>query len=557
MTAGQKRKFYRNMQYGRSARTLAVLGVHLMALAGPIALVVLGVLLGMALSNHHGAHQLATNHHQVSFAFLGSLAQIRELREKRGKAAADAQALIPKVGEKWTAEARQKFDAFMTEADTLKTQIDALQADVDREARAAATSRETGGVPRLPESPIGGPEQLSAVTQYRTALKKHRTKALETIRPEARVVVEELNRRYWEALKDYLTCDPIMGMRNPESRDILAGKDPAFRELVGRAPKMQDQEVRDLGVGTGSLGGFFVPQGFVYDIEEALKYYGDMLNVAEVMDTATGQPLPYPTDNDTTNTGEIVGEGQQVSDADVSIGHIVFGAFKFSTKMVKVSIELLQDSAFDLESYLKKKFAIRLGRILNTKFTVGAGTTEPLGIITAIVANDGTPNATPGQAYGIPLIASGSAANDGSGNTGTNSIGSGDLFNLEHTVDPLYRRGAKYMLHDQTLRFIKTLLDKYGRPLWIPGLAMDAPDTINGYEYSINNDMATIAASANTVAFGSLDKYLIRRVKELAIVRLSERFADYGQVAFIGFARYDGNLLDAGTHPVSYLQQHS
>ena len=88
-----------------------------------------------------------------------------------------------------------------------------------------------------------------------------------------------------------------------------------------------------------------------------------------------------------------------------------------------------------------------------------------------------------------------------------------------------------------------------------PGIGANAPDTILGYPYAINNDMATIATTNKTVLFGAIDKYLIRQVKELSILRLNERFADKGQVAFIGFARYDGNLLDAGTHPVKYLVQ--
>jgi HK97 family phage major capsid protein len=162
-----------------------------------------------------------------------------------------------------------------------------------------------------------------------------------------------------------------------------------------------------------------------------------------------------------------VGENSVVNYAYVTIGHLVFGALKFSTKMVKVSLELAQDGAFNIEQFLVEQFAVRLGRVLNQKFTTGAGPVEPMGIITAIVANNGTPSTTP--TVGTPLIASGSALNTGDSETGANSIGSTDLFNLEHTVDRLYRPRAKYILHDQTLRSIKSLLDKYGRPLWVPG----------------------------------------------------------------------------------------
>ena len=115
------------------------------------------------------------------------------------------------------------------------------------------------------------------------------------------------------------------------------------------------------------------------------------------------------------------------------------------------------------------------------------------------------------------------------------------------------------MFHDQTIAAVKKIKDKYGRPLWQPGLANNAPDTINGYPYVANNDMDALQTGATspvvvkkTAIFGQLPKYLIRRVKGLSILRLEERFAEFGQVAFLGFARYDGNLLDAGTHPVVY-----
>jgi HK97 family phage major capsid protein len=271
-----------------------------------------------------------------------------------------------------------------------------------------------------------------------------------------------------------------------------------------------------------------------------------MWNQAEVLDTATGQPLPYPTDNDTTQTGALVGEGAQVNTADVSLSQIMFGAYKFTSNMVKVSIELLQDSAFDLESFLTKKFSTRLGRISNTYFTtgLGSGSNQPNGIVTASVSSGQTVIGDENASAPDP----------------TSQVGYTDLVNLEHSIDPLYRKGAKYMMHDQTLRFIKTLKDKYGRPLWLPGMAVAAPDTILSYPFSINNDMAQLgpsgspAVGSKSVLFGPLDKYMIRRVKEMSVLRLVERFADYGQVAFLAFARYDGNLLDAGTHPTKYLQ---
>jgi HK97 family phage major capsid protein len=424
-----------------------------------------------------------------------SLTKARELREKRAKLVADARALYDKSGR--TAEDNQRFDQMMAEADQIKVEI-------DREERldAAETENQRTGAP-----PNGNPGTPGASSDA------------------------EKQKRYREVWKRTMKFD---GPREYGFRGI-SEEDRAFM-----------REFRDMGTGggnalQGSGGGYFVPVGFVDEIETALKYYGPMLDVATIMETASGQPLPYPTQNDTGTVGAIIGEGTQVTtESDLTVGNLVLGAYKYTTNLVKVSIELLQDSAFDLESYLKDQFAIRIGRVLNNHFTVGTGSSQPKGII---------PAATAGP------TAVGASGNDGGAETGGTSIGSDDLIELEHSVDILYRRDARYMMHDSTLKSIKKLKDKYGRPLWLPGLAANDPDTINGYPYSVNNDMATIAVNAKTVTFGPHKKYLIRRVKELQVLRLVERFADYGQVAFLGFARYDGNLLDAGTHPVKYLVQ--
>jgi HK97 family phage major capsid protein len=419
---------------------------------------------------------------------------LKEKREQRGKLAADMQALIPKEG-RMSAENQTKFDAMDVEQEALKEEIvrEEKSNALDTELRASRKPPET-------EQP-GGAKGTEAEQQ------------------------EERKQKHQKAFRSYL----------------IHGKD----EITDEERKVLS-EYRDMGTGggnalQGSGGGYFVPVAFVNEIEQGMKYYGDMLNVAKIMNTATGQPLPYPISDDTGTTGELVGENVQVTIGDVTLGSIVFGAYKFSTKMVKVSMELLQDSAFDIESFLKEQFSIRLGRVLNTKFTVGTGTAEPKGIITAAASSGVTVTGDDNATTPAPTV----------------EVGYLDLVALEHSVDILYRRGAKFMFHDTTLRFLKQLKDKYGRPLWVPGMATNAPDTINGYPYSINNDMDQLAASKKTVAFGLLDKYLIRRVRELAVLRLIERYADQGQVAFVGFARYDGNLLDPATHPVKYLTQHA
>lgn len=114
------------------------------------------------------------------------------------------------------------------------------------------------------------------------------------------------------------------------------------------------------------------------------------------------------------------------------------------------------------------------------------------------------------------------------------------------------------MLHDLTLAAIKKILDKFGRPLWVPAISESEPDTINGYPYVINQAMPSIAPSATTVVFGDLRKFTVRRVMDMSVQRLAELYAVNGQVGFVSFNRVDSNLTVApSTHPLGLLQQHS
>jgi HK97 family phage major capsid protein len=122
-------------------------------------------------------------------------------------------------------------------------------------------------------------------------------------------------------------------------------------------------------------------------------------------------------------------------------------------------------------------------------------------------------------------------------------------------VDPSYRDNAKWMFNDNTLSKIKLLVDSQSRPLWLPGLVDRAPDTLLGSPYVINQDMASVTSTGKSVLFGDFSKYWIRDVRDVTLLRLDERFAEFLQVAFLAFMRTDGDLLDAGTKPIRGIQQ--
>jgi HK97 family phage major capsid protein len=278
-----------------------------------------------------------------------------------------------------------------------------------------------------------------------------------------------------------------------------------------------------------SVGGYSIQDEAMREVEIALLQYGGVRQNATVIRTDKGGPLPIPTVNDTTNVGAIIGDGVTVGTQDLAFGQLVLDAWKYTSKSVLVSVELMQDNSVNLPQMLGRLLGERLGRIQNTHFTTGTGTSNPNGVVTA---------ATFAQAT--------------TGNT--TAITYANLIALYHSVDPAYRNQSKFMMNDNTISKIKLMTDSQGRPLWLPGLVDRAPDTILGSPYVINQDMASMTISAKSILFGDFSKYLIRDVRDFTLVRLDERFAEFLQVGFLAFLRTDGDLLNAGTVPLRGYQ---
>ncbi|MER7738886.1 phage major capsid protein [Streptomyces sp. NPDC096538] len=287
------------------------------------------------------------------------------------------------------------------------------------------------------------------------------------------------------------------------------------------------KELRAQGVATGAAGGYLVPAPFRAKMVEAQKFWSSMRDVAEVITTETGATLPWPTNDDTANVGAILAENTQVTEQDVTLGQADVGAYMYTSKLVRVSLQLLNDSAFDVESWLAGKLGQRIGRAQNAHFTTGTGTAQPEGVQT---------NAVIGK----------------TGATGqTTSVTYDDLIDLIHSVDPAYRLSgrARWMLNDATLASARKLKDGQNRPLWEPSIQVGVPDGLLGYQYTVNQDMPVMAANAKSILFGDFFAgYLIRDVQDVQLLRLSERYADYLQVGFLGFARTDGTPQDTAAY---------
>lgn len=318
-----------------------------------------------------------------------------------------------------------------------------------------------------------------------------------------------------------------------EQRALMAAR-RGFLNNTALNRNLTEREQRAFAAATGNAGGFTVPQDFYNQLEVALRAFGGMMDVCDVIRTDTGATLPMPSFNRVASKATIVGEGgNSTLDTTTPFGQVNVGAFTYRTNMLPISYEFLQDSAFG-EGYIIESLSRDLAWAVNEHATIGTGTGQPRGI--TLDAPAGRVGAT-GQ---------------------TTTVTYDDLVFLQHSVDPAYRRNAAFMMNDLSVRQIRLIKDTSGRPIWLPGyesgIGVRQPDTLMGYRYAINQDMPVMAANARSILFGDFKKYKIRIAKDVMMLRLVERYADLLSVAFIMFMRADARLLDAGTNPVKFYQ---
>lgn len=331
---------------------------------------------------------------------------------------------------------------------------------------------------------------------------------------------------------------PLFVAARPQ-RDTL---DAAFNAYLRTGRENADlQELRmALGEGTGSQGGFLVPTGMRQKLVERMVAFGGLANVVDVYETDTGNTVEFPTLDDTGNSGRIVAEGGGVptGGADLSFQRKTIGAYRYASggaddAPMRLSVELVQDSAFDIEGIVARKLGERIARKQAVDLVTGTGAGEPEGIVQGVT--------------GIEIAAD------------TAGITYDDLITFEHSVDPAYRMGGncRWAFNDASLALIKKLKDSHGDPLWRPntadmGTALGG-GMLNGYPVTIDQAFPAFSAADNTVnwgVFGDLrEGYVMRRVRDIVIVVNPWTRASNGQIEYSAWARMDA--IRQNTH--SYI----
>lgn len=317
---------------------------------------------------------------------------------------------------------------------------------------------------------------------------------------------------YRTVFHKFISSGGDLGALEPDERAILR---------AGAAP---DAEKRMQTTGT-TAGGYTVPTELAEFIVKSMKAWGPMYDedICTVINTTSGNPLKIPTVDDTAVTAVARTEGTALTDdgsKDVTFGQKSLDAYVYDTSFVKFSHELARDSIFNMESLLGGLLGERLGRIANSKLTVGSGSGEPHGVVTA-------------SSLGKTAAAVAAVTYD-------------EIIDLVHSVDPAYRGSPKaaFMFNDSTLSALRKIKDGNGQYVWTAGdIQGGIPGTILGYRYHINQAMASIATGNKTVLFGDFGRYFVRRVGAPVIGVLRERF--WPDLGIAGLISIDGELGDA------------
>lgn len=276
-------------------------------------------------------------------------------------------------------------------------------------------------------------------------------------------------------------------------------------------------EIRNaLQVGTDTEGGYLVPEEFERRLITALEDINIFRRLATAIKTNGERVIPMET---TRGEAAWVEEEALKTESDAAFGQIRIGAHKLATRM-KISEELMQDSAFDMVSYIAANFATRMGEKEEEAFITGDGSGKPLGLLAA--------------AGGAEIGATAGAAD---------KLTFDDVISLYHSLRTPYRSKASFMINDSTAMMLRKIKDGNQQYIWQPSVTMDRPDMLFGRPVYTSRFMPTAQTGAKVMLFGDFKYYWIADRTTRTFQRLNELYAENGQIGFIATQRVDGKLI--------------
>lgn len=289
----------------------------------------------------------------------------------------------------------------------------------------------------------------------------------------------------------------------------------AYKEDFGRHLRGKTLLHNVLSEGVDANGGYLVPEEFERQIVEALEAENVMRSLCKVITTANERKIPVA---GTHSTAQWTAENAAYTESNPTFDQKTIDAYKL-TDLIKVSIELLDDSAFPLEPYIAQEFARAFGAAEEEAFCVGDGSGKPTGLFTA---NGGTVGVT---------------------TAGGTAITADEVISLVYSLKSPYRRNARFLLNDATVAMLRKLKDGNGAYLWQPSVQAGEPDKLLGYSLYTSPYVPTVAAGAYAMAFGDFKNYWIADRTGRTVQRLNELYSTNGQVGFVATERVDGKII--------------
>lgn len=330
---------------------------------------------------------------------------------------------------------------------------------------------------------------------------------------------EALDRELSKPLNTPLTGKPIFqGMESKGGRASAEYQKAFWNAMRTRSGEGLDPVIKNsLQIGTDTEGGYLVPDEFERTLIEALDEENIFRKLANVISTSSGdRKIPVVASK---GTASWIDEEGAIPESDDSFGQVSIGAYKLGT-MIKVSEELLNDSVFNLENYIAREFARRIGNKEEDAFFTGDGSGKPTGILAA----------TGGAQIGVTAASA-------------TAISIDEILDLFYSLKSPYRNKSVFVMNDATIKAIRKLKDGQGQYIWQPSLQAGTPDTILNRPVYTSSYVPTIAASAKSIIFGDFGYYWVADRQGRVFKRLNELYAATGQVGFVATQRVDGKLI--------------
>lgn len=387
-------------------------------------------------------------------------------------------------------------------------------------------------IKRLREQRVTIREQQKAL--YEKALEEKRDLSAEELQTDERLnadldqiaervkSLEEAEQRAKdteEAFAKLLAQPPARGHHPEENADLrafLKGERRSF-DLRPEGPV----NYRDLTKGTATAGGNTVPTSFYNQlIAHLIEVSGVMMAGPTVLNTDSGENIEVPTTT-AHSSAAIVSEGGAIAESDPAFAKRTLGAYKYGV-LIQVSSELLDDTGVDLEGYLAMQAGRALGNAFGAHLVTGSGSSQPTGVIT-------------------------SASTGVTGGTGVAGAFTADnLIDLFFSVIAPYRNSpsAGWLLRDASLAAVRKLKDSNGQYLWQPSVQLGVPDTLLSKPVHTDPNVAAVATSAKSVAFGDFSAYFVRQVNGVRFERSDDYAFNTDLVTFRALLRGDGLTVD-------------